>query len=144
MGIAGLLQRGEEASAGPALPTLLGCGSERTEHKGKCRTEKPPADHSGGGAHPSGSSQSSVVVGGRGHLQDALSIVLQQGAPPDLPGQQQVLPVQRVDELHLHRSEVREELRNISTPPAEERVWVETLQRAAVSRHASGSGPGPG
>lgn len=52
MGIAGLLQRGEEASAGPALPTLLGCGSERTEHKGKCRTEKPPADHSGGGGAP--------------------------------------------------------------------------------------------
>lgn len=43
----------------------------------------------------------SVVVGGRGDLQDALCIILQKGAPIDLPSQQEVLPVQSIDKLHL-------------------------------------------
>lgn len=52
-------------------------------------------------------SQAGVIVCGRGHLQDALSILLHQRAPLHLPSQQQVLPIQRVDVLHLHRA-VRE------------------------------------
>lgn len=47
-------------------------------------------------------SQSRVVVRGGGHLQDALCIVLHQRAPLHLPCEQQVLPVQSVDVLHLH------------------------------------------
>lgn len=46
-------------------------------------------------------SQSRVIVRGRGHLQDALCVLLQQRAPLHLARQQQVLPVQSVDELHL-------------------------------------------
>lgn len=66
-------------------------------------TNRRKQEAAGSRDHKTRPSQASVVVGGRGHLQDALSIVLLQGAPLHLPGQQQVLPIQRVDELHLHR-----------------------------------------
>lgn len=46
-------------------------------------------------------SEAGVIVRGRGHLEDALCVLLQQGAPADFASQQQVFTVQRVDELHL-------------------------------------------
>lgn len=62
--------------------------NRRRERRNECRSDV---------------SQSGVVVRRRGHLQDALSVLLHQGAPLHLPAEQQVLTVQRVDVLHLHR-----------------------------------------
>lgn len=50
-------------------------------------------------------SKSGVVVGGRGHLQDALSVLLHQGAPLHLPSQDQIVPIQSVNVLHLQRGQ---------------------------------------
>lgn len=113
----------------PAAPPQCDRGEKSTKTKDAAGFNPPDAadrgqeshDHSGGGQGRSqcgsGPSQSSVVVCGRGRLQDALSIGLHQGAPLHLPGQQQVFAVQRVDELHLHR---RSEVRGTGSPQAGE------------------------
>lgn len=72
------------------------------------RSDRGEKESEGGGGKETGVglfvSQSGVVVRGRDHLQDALCVLLHQGSPVHLPSQQQVLPVQRVDVLHLHRT----------------------------------------